>query len=123
MDIITTKRAAKELLPVCLLAVASNCAPSLQSHITTVRAVSRAEQLPSMQEGQVEPTTTAHARRLLDRPVDADAAVRIALLNNRELRAQLRELGVPASDLVTAGRSRTPRWSSSFSPSETVAMS
>jgi len=108
MGIITTKRTAKALMPVCLLALATGCAPSLQSHLTNVRSLSHVERLPSLHEGDIEATTAANARALLDRPVDADAAVRIALVNNRKLRAQLRELGVPASDLVTAGLIANP---------------
>lgn len=101
-------RAEKRLLPVCVLAIASACSPSLESHLTTVRALSHAQRLPSLRDGEVDPTTAAHARQLLERPLDADAAVRIALVNNRELRAQLRELGVPASQLVTAGLIANP---------------
>ena len=40
---------------------------------------------------------------VLRTPLDADAAVRIALLNNRELRAVLRELGVARGRVLQAG--------------------
>ncbi len=42
------------------------------------------------------------ARRLLEQPLTLDSAVRIALLNNRELRAQLVGLGVARGQLVQA---------------------
>jgi len=103
MNITTAKRTAKKLVPVGLLVLASGCAPSLQSHVATVRALSHAALLPSLREGDVDPAGAHQARKLLERPLDADAAVRVALLNNRELRAQLRELGVAASELLTAG--------------------
>lgn len=47
-------------------------------------------------------------RDLLSRPLSADDAVRIALLNNRGLQASLAELGVAEADLVQAGRLRNP---------------
>ncbi|MDP2273655.1 MAG: TolC family protein [Archangium sp.] len=40
---------------------------------------------------------------LLSRPLNADAAVRVALLNNREARAALAEVGIARGQLVTAG--------------------
>lgn len=46
--------------------------------------------------------------QLLAQPLTADAAVRIALLNNRSLKAALLELGVSEAELVQAGRLRNP---------------
>lgn len=43
-----------------------------------------------------------HVDRLLDRPLDPDTAVRIALANNRELRARLHELGIARGALIQA---------------------
>jgi outer membrane protein TolC len=40
---------------------------------------------------------------LLRKPLDADGAVRVALLNNRELRATLREMGIARGRLIQAG--------------------
>lgn len=45
---------------------------------------------------------------LLSAPLDVDAAVQVALLNNRRLQVALAELGVAESDLVQAGRLRNP---------------
>jgi outer membrane protein TolC len=49
--------------------------------------------------------------RLLVQPVTADDAVRLALLNNRGLRASLAGLGVAEADLVQAGRMANPGFS------------
>lgn len=46
--------------------------------------------------------------QLLAQPLTADAAVRIALLNNRGLKASLLELGISEAELVQAGRLRNP---------------
>ncbi|HXF65214.1 MAG TPA: TolC family protein [Burkholderiales bacterium] len=53
----------------------------------------------------------AAVRNLLAAPLDADAAVRIALLNNRGLQAAYAELGIAEADLVQAGRLRNPGFS------------
>lgn len=63
--------------------------------------------LPKMQNEE----STANAqmvRDLLRKPLSADDAVRIALLNNRGLQASLAELGIAEADLVQAGRLRNP---------------
>ncbi|MFC4933000.1 TolC family protein [Massilia sp. GCM10023247] len=63
-----------------------------------------------------EDTQAAHAAqaelgRLLQAPLTPDGAVRVALLNNRGLRASLADVGVAEADLVQAGRMRNPGFS------------
>jgi outer membrane protein TolC len=53
----------------------------------------------------------AELNEMLKQPLSADSAVRIALLNNRGLRASLAELGVAEADLVQAGRMSNPGFS------------
>jgi outer membrane protein TolC len=48
---------------------------------------------------------------LLAKPIDADAAVRIALLNNAGLQAEYATLGIAEAELVQASRWRGPRLS------------
>jgi outer membrane protein TolC len=50
-------------------------------------------------------------KKLLAAPLSADAAVQIALLNNRGLQAAYSELGIAEADLVQAGRLRNPGFS------------
>ncbi len=50
----------------------------------------------------------AEVKRLLSGPLDAEGAVKVALLNNRGLQASLAELGIAEADLVQAGRLRNP---------------
>lgn len=52
--------------------------------------------------------TRESLNKLLSKPLSADDAMRIALLNNRSLQASLAELGVAEADLVQAGRLRNP---------------
>ncbi len=58
--------------------------------------------------GQVEDVSAPDVAEILQAPLDADAAVRIALVNNRELRATLRELGVARGRLLQAGLLANP---------------
>lgn len=56
-------------------------------------------------------STQAELADMLKQSLSADSAVRIALLNNRGLRASLAELGVAEADLVQAGRMSNPSFS------------
>lgn len=47
-------------------------------------------------------------KRLLAEPLNADSVVKIAVLNNRGLQADLAGLGIAEADLVQAGRLRNP---------------
>ncbi len=60
--------------------------------------------------GESEPAQ-AELAKMLKQPLSADSAVRIALLNNRGLRASLANLGVAEADLVQAGRMSNPSFS------------
>ena len=53
----------------------------------------------------------ARVAELLIRPLTADAAVQVALFNNRELQAAFFELGVSEAELVQAGRLPNPGFS------------
>jgi outer membrane protein TolC len=63
------------------------------------------------------PRTPEEARKvqsrvaeLLTRPLTAEDAVQIALLNNHRLQAEFQELGISEADLVQAGRLPNPRF-------------
>ena len=56
----------------------------------------------------LDPDTAQRLRSLLQRPLTADDAVQIALLNNRDLQAMYSDLGVAQADLVQAGLLRNP---------------
>jgi outer membrane protein TolC len=59
---------------------------------------------PDPPAGAAQPVPiSSDVRGLLARPLTADAAVRIAMLNNRDLRAVLREVGVARGHLLQAG--------------------
>lgn len=55
--------------------------------------------------------TAAAIDALLRKPLDADGAVKIALMNNRSLQASFAQLGVSEADVVQAGRLRNPGFS------------
>ncbi|MEQ1773505.1 MAG: TolC family protein [Burkholderiales bacterium] len=53
----------------------------------------------------------AATRELLAKPLSADDAVKVALLNNRGLQAAYSDLGIGEADVVQAGRLRNPGFS------------
>lgn len=55
--------------------------------------------------------STARVRSILKRPLNADAAVQVALLNNRGLQASFNELGVAEAVAVSASLPPNPRFS------------
>jgi outer membrane protein TolC len=55
-----------------------------------------------------EADARATVKKLLSQSLTADAAVQIALVNNRALQATYAELGIAEADLVQAGRLRNP---------------
>lgn len=55
--------------------------------------------------------TRARVDALLAEPLSVDAAVQVALLNNKRLQVALAELGIAEADLVQAGLLRNPKFS------------
>lgn len=105
--IMVTKLLTSGLLATVVLGV--GCASSsIRSDLRRVRSLSQAPVLASVNDSKVSAESDERARELLEKPLDADAVVRVALLNNRELRAQLRELGVARGRLVQAGLVANP---------------
>jgi hypothetical protein len=54
--------------------------------------------------------SSAAVAQLLSRPLVAEDAVQVALLNNHELRASFQDLKISEADLVQAGRLANPRF-------------
>jgi outer membrane protein TolC len=63
----------------------------------------------------------AAAREILAKPLSADDALQLALLNNAGLKARFAELGIAEADLVQAGRLANPRFSFSNKRSSEAA--
>jgi len=77
------------------------------SSMTTER-IGQDIRLPRGTSAEIE--AQAELSTLLKQPLSADQAVRVAMLNNRGLRASLAELGVSEADLVQAGRIGNPSY-------------
>lgn len=84
------------LLSVSLL----GCATGSANDLARIRVLSDMP-LPS-QLGPVDEELAPEVASLLDEPLDVDTAVRVAILNNRALRATLRELGIERGMLTDA---------------------
>jgi outer membrane protein TolC len=83
--------------------ISTGCASSFAGpDLDAVRRLTRAPVMADV-ASEVSTGVDPEVRRLLARPLDADTAVRVALLNNRMLRASLRQMGVARGRLVQAG--------------------
>jgi outer membrane protein TolC len=102
---------------VIFLCVVGGCASSLHSQVASVHRLSGVQaKLPALHEGKVPVESDADVAPLLAKPLDAQSAVRIALLNNRELRARLRELGVAQARVLKAGLVANPLFEAELLP-------
>ncbi|MGK4007595.1 TolC family protein [Sorangium sp. So ce1036] len=104
-----------------LLFAAGCAAPSATADLARIRDLSSAE-LPesAAAEEDLDPGA-ADARAIseqLRRPLTVDAAVRVALLNNRALRAALKEVGVARGNLAQAGALPNPELELEITPQQ-----
>src|SRR5512134_2660922 len=76
---------------------------SMNADMQRVAELTHVDRIAQVTNVQADPLTDEAARKLLAQPLDANAAVRLALLNNRELRATLREMGIARGRLIQAG--------------------
>ncbi|MBC7173638.1 MAG: hypothetical protein H5U40_14455, partial [Polyangiaceae bacterium] len=76
---------------------------STASDIRAIRDLTNVSGMPSLPEDEVDMETAVDARELLREPLTPASAARIAILNNRELRASLREVGIARGEYVQAG--------------------
>lgn len=84
-----------------ILLACSGCA-SIRGDLVGVRDATKMDVADVASNDDIDPSTPAEARAMLGKPLDTDTAVRIAILGNRELRATLREIGIPRGRLVQA---------------------
>ncbi|NIA53055.1 TolC family protein [Massilia sp. TW-1] len=70
----------------------------------------RIAQPAPLKRGQDAQAARSEIKDLLSKPLGADAAVRIALLNNQGLQAELADLSISEADFVQAGRLPNPRF-------------
>ncbi len=98
-----------------LAMLASGCSTGIRGDLEEIRQLADAVAIADVAR-EVETETPEDARELLSAPLDADTAVRIALLNNRELRATLREVGIARGELLQAGLPPNPLVEATFLP-------
>jgi cobalt-zinc-cadmium efflux system outer membrane protein len=99
---------AEPLLLALSLALGACTTGRIHQDLAEVRRMTRAELPRDLARSAVRDETDDAVREILRRPLDADAAVRVALSNNRALRATLRELGIPRGRLLQAGTVPNP---------------
>jgi outer membrane protein TolC len=82
---------------------------SISEDVRHVQDVTDVKRLANVADRPVDPLAAKDAARLLAEPLDAEAAVQVALIDNRALRARLREIGVVRGQLIQAGLLPNPR--------------
>jgi outer membrane protein TolC len=107
--------AARPLAAALLVLSLTGCASfSVDGGLDDIAALTRTRAGASVSLQTSEADTgkiSAEVEELLAEPLSADNAVRIALMNNRGLRAALADVGVAEADRVQAGRLRNPGFS------------
>jgi cobalt-zinc-cadmium efflux system outer membrane protein len=97
-------RALSGAVVLLALSACASVAPRQQLPAVEQQVGARLDQKVSWNQGREEDRQAeAMVRRLLAEPLSADAAVQIALLNNRRLQATYERLGIAQADLVQAG--------------------
>ncbi|MCA9580293.1 MAG: TolC family protein [Myxococcales bacterium] len=95
------------LVGACL--IANGCvSSSIRGDLDRVRELSVDMQLPRQLGEAPEGEIPREVKDLLEEPIDADRAARIAILNNRELSADLRSLGATRGEWIRASTVPNP---------------
>ncbi|MCZ7677982.1 MAG: hypothetical protein M5U28_04050 [Sandaracinaceae bacterium] len=105
----TVMRSEATLGPLAAAILVSGCVPSFRADLDGIEALT-SHALPRDLVDAVDPVVDAQIERVLREPMTADAAVRVALASNRELRASLRDLGVERGLLLQAGLLPNPEF-------------
>jgi len=102
---------------ILLAAALTGCvSTSVREDRTLVRELAAVTSELAPVDRPVVDTTGEDVLALVAQPVDDNTAVRIALLNNRELRAQLRELGIARARLLGANMLPNPMFEAELQP-------
>lgn len=117
-----TEHTLRALFAAASLLLGGCLSSSITADIAEVRARTHVPALADVADLTVDPDSDDDARDLLAEPLDADAAVRVALLNNRELRARLRELGVARGRLIEARQVANPTFEVESLPERNTAL-
>jgi outer membrane protein TolC len=119
----TTDRPLKSLWAVVSALLLGGClTSSIAGDVAEVRARTQVPVLAMLADTAVDADSDDDARELLREPLDAEAAVRVALLNNRALRAELRELGVARGRLIQARQVANPTFEAESLPERNTAV-
>lgn len=90
-------------LAVLAFSLAACVSSSIHSDLPRVREMTHVSLPDNAVDDDVDVETAQVVREALAQPLDVDAAVRIALANNRELRAIFREMGIARAHVLQAG--------------------
>ena len=110
------------LLLVFIAALGGCVSTGLREDRTLVRELAAVSSELAEVDRPVADATNDEVLAMVAQPVDANTAVRIAVLNNRELRAQLRELGIERARLLGANMLPNPTFEAELQPERQTSM-
>lgn len=91
----------------------ANAKPRLEEVRTAVESAS-GKRILWIRSGEEQAQADKAVRALLARPLNADAAAQVALLNNRALQSRFAEIGISYADYLEAALPGNPKFSASF---------
>ena len=104
----------RAVIPICFmgLALLSGCASaSTRANLKQINNLVKDQTGVSDLDQLSEADTQKEIQSILQEPLTADSAVRIAVLNNPSVKADLARLGISRADMVQAGLLHNPRFS------------
>ena len=114
---IIVKRHSLVALGLCSAVALSGCAvnagPAFREAEESI-ARSSGKKTRWIRTGEEQAEATRAVRILLSRPLNADTAAQVALLNNRHLQSRLETFGISYADYVEASLPENPKFSASF---------
>lgn len=108
MPSITSAKMKAWVVALSTLVLAGCATFSKDGGLDSVSATTKERTGQAVQFSKTGAKSDTPLEQLLAKPLTADSAVQVALLNNRNLQASLAELGISEADLVQAGRMRNP---------------
>jgi outer membrane protein, heavy metal efflux system len=103
-----SRKVATSAMLVWLAGCASGSTTQDVKDVHSLTSLASLPELAKVPQGEVDAEPAREVETVLREPLTAQAAVRLGLLNNRELRARLRELGITRGALVQAGTLPNP---------------
>ncbi|HXA10502.1 MAG TPA: TolC family protein [Chthoniobacterales bacterium] len=106
---------ARSIFPAVVLLAAGCATPDASlDRVQSTVAARAGKRVHWMRGGPEDAEIEQGVQAILRRPLTAERAVQVALLNNRELQARFEEIGIAQADVIQAGLVSNPSFAASF---------